>query len=351
MKSLHGLFILLILAGACSTLRKETVKPCFPEKEWSRAEPGKSELDTKVLYRIDSLMQKARANGVVIHNGKLAAEWNYGGKADQLFEVQSITKTITGVVMGLALQDGLISDLDAKVIDYYPGFDAGPYTREITFRHLLNASSGIKSTITRGRYYDPDYMKPGIESRYHNDHCHQLATALTYIYCKDLGEVLKERVLIPLQTQDSIRWSHHNSVVTCANGNQVKVVGGYAFSHWSARDLARIGYLYLNNGKWKGEQILPLEYTTEARMPIQIPVMSTSPDALPGQQSGTKYGLAWRGKPGDEGKTLWYMSGNGGQFVSSSRKIPGMTKINSYKEKPYTEIGQFEKLLWDILKK
>ncbi len=351
MKSLQWLFILLILAGACSILRKETVKPEFPEEEWSRTGRGKSELDPGSLSRIDSLMRKAQANGVMILNGKLVAEWNYGGTADQLFEVQSITKTITSVVLGLALKDGLISELDAQVRDYYPDFEVGPYTREITFRHLLTASSGIKSTITKGRYYDPDYMKPGIESRYHNDHCHQLVTALTYIYCKDLGEVLKERVLIPLRTQDTMKWGHHNSVVTCANGNEVKVVGGYAFSNWSARDLARVGYLYLNNGKWKGEQILPSEYTSEARMPIPIPVMSTSPDALPDQRSGSKYGLTWRGKPGEGGKTLWYMSGNGGQFcVVIPEYNLVMTKINSYQQKPYTEIGQFENHLWNILK-
>ncbi len=175
------LFIILILAGACSSLRKETLNPIFPEKEWNRIDPEKSKLDTEIVSQIDSLMRKAEANGVLIHKGKRVAEWNYGGTADQLYEVQSITKTITSVVLGLALKDGLISNLDAKVKDYYPNFEVGPFTNEITFRHLVTASSGIKSTITAGRYYDPGNMKPGIESRYHNDHCHQLATALTYL--------------------------------------------------------------------------------------------------------------------------------------------------------------------------
>lgn len=346
------LFIILILAGACSSLRKETLNPIFPEKEWNRIDPEKSKLDTEIVSQIDSLMRKAEANGVLIHKGKRVAEWNYGGTADQLYEVQSITKTITSVVLGLALKDGLISNLDAKVKDYYPDFEVGPFTNEITFRHLVTASSGIKSTITAGRYYDPGNMKPGIESRYHNDHCHQLATALTYLYGKDLGEILRERILIPVQAQDTMQWGHHKSVVTCANGKEVKVVGGYAFSSWTARDLARIGYLYLNNGKWKGEQLLSAEYAQESRMPIPIPVMSTNPDASPGQQSKMKYGLTWRGRPNEDGKTLWYMSGNGGQFcVVIPEYNLVMTKINSYKQKSYTEIGQFENLLWNILKK
>ena len=149
-----------------------------------------------------------------------------------------------------------------------------------------------------------------------------------------------------------MQWGHHKSVVTCANGKEVKVVGGYAFSSWTARDLARIGYLYLNNGKWKGEQLLSAEYAQESRMPIPIPVMSTNPDASPGQQSKMKYGLTWRGRPNEDGKTLWYKSGNGGQFcVVIPEYNLVMTKINSYKQKSYTEIGQFENLLWNILKK
>ena len=163
---------------------------------------------------------------------------------------------------------------------------------------------------------------------------------------------MRERILIPVQAQDTMQWGHHKSVVTCANGKEVKVVGGYAFSSWTARDLARIGYLYLNNGKWKGEQLLSAEYAQESRMPIPIPVMSTNPDASPGQQSKMKYGLTWRGRPNEDGKTLWYKSGNGGQFcVVIPEYNLVMTKINSYKQKSYTEIGQFENLLWNILKK
>lgn len=322
----------------------------YPGAEWERKNPKKMGLDQQVLIQMDSLMKKANANGVLIYKGKLVDEWNYGGTSDQTFEVQSITKTVTSTVLGLALKEGLITNLDAKVKDYYPDFEVGPYTNEITFRHLATASSGIKSTITKGRYFDPDNMEPGIESRYHNDHCHQLATALTYLFCKDLGEVLNKKILIPLQTQDSNRWGHHKSTVICAEGNEVDVVAGYAYSWWSARDLARLGYLYLNNGKWKNEQLLTSEYTKESRIPVSIPVMSTNPSN--NQPTNAKYGLAWRGGINDKGGILWYMSGNGGQFcVVMPENDLVMTKINSYEQTPFIGIDQFERLLWNIIKK
>lgn len=343
------LLAIIIFVGC----KAPTSKSVYPAEEWEKKVPGKMGMDMSVLVKIDSLMKVSEANGVLIYKGYLVDEWNYGGPANQTYEVQSITKSITSTVLALALYDGLIPSLDAKVKDYWPDFEAGPYTNEITFRHLVTASSGIKSTITKGTYYDPNNMKPGIESRYHNDHFHQLAAALTYIYGKELGEVLKDRILVPLQAQDIMRWGYHKSEgVTCANGKQVKIVGGYAYSHWTARDLARVGYLYLNNGKWKGEQLLPAEYTKEARRPIPIPVMDKNPDADPDQRWNGEYGLGWRGMPCAEGKTLWYMSGNGGQFcVVIPEYELVMTKINSYAKRPHRGLEQFDDLLWRIFDK
>lgn len=346
MRVLSAIIILILFAGCNARVSKSV----FPEKEWEKTDPEKAGFNMQALAQIDSLMKKAEANGVLIYKGYLIAEWNYGGDANKRFEVQSITKSVTGAVLGLALKDGLIGSLDSKVKEFYPDFEVGPYTDEITFRHLITASSGIKSTITKGRYYDPGNMKPGIESRYHNDHLHQVATALTYIYGKDLGEVFNERILIPINAQDTMKWNHHNLEIICANGKKVKVVGGYAFSNWTARDLARVGYLYLNDGQWKGEQLIPYEYAKECRIPISIPVMDMNPNASSDKQSKSKYGLAWRGIPNDQGNTLWYMSGNGGQFcVVMPEYNLVMTKINSYQRKPYTGIEQFEELLWNIL--
>ena len=351
MKSNRLIFMIVIITGSFLTL--EASRPYYPGKEWKRCSPQKLGLDVMVLSKIDSLMRQANANGVLIYKGRLVADWNYGGKSDQTFEVQSITKTVTSVVLGVALKDGLIPELDVKVKDFYPAFEVGPYTEDITFRHLVTASSGIKSTITKGRYYDPDNMKPGIESRYHNDHCHQLACVLTFLYCRDLQEVLKEKILIPIQIQDTMQWGHHNSTVTCTNENEIKVVGGYAFSNWTARDLARLGYLYLQKGKWKKKQLLSPEYVKESRMPISIPVMDMNPDASPDQQlPNMTYGLTWRGRLNEQGETLWYMSGNGGQFcVVMPEYDLVMTKINHYQQRPYTEISSFEGLLRMIVKR
>lgn len=344
-----AIVLTLVLSGPCKPAMGKTI---FPGKEWKKKDPEKMGLNVKTLDRIDSLMQKTNANGVLIYKGCLVGEWNYGKPVDQRFEVQSVTKSITSTILALALQDGLIPSLDAKVKDHYPDFEAGPYTHEIAFRHLVTASSGVKSLITAGRYYDPNNMKPGIESRYHNTHFHHLATALSYLYGKDLGEVMNERILTPIQARDTMVWGHHNLVITCANGKEVKVVGGYAFSNWTARDLARVGYLYLHDGKWKRNQLIPAEYAREARMPIPIPVMDMSPDAPASKESTNKYGLAWRGRPFDNGRTLWYMSGNGGQFcVVIPEYDLVMTKINSYSRQPQMGIEQFEELLWNILKK
>lgn len=101
--AIFWILAITLLAGC----EAPTSKSIYPTEEWKKQDPEKAGFSMQALAQIDSLMKKANANGVLIYKGYMVAEWNYGGTVSQQYEVQSITKSITSAVLGLALKDGL----------------------------------------------------------------------------------------------------------------------------------------------------------------------------------------------------------------------------------------------------
>ena len=117
--------------------------------------------------------------------------------------------------------------------------------------------------------------------------------------------------------------------VQSSTGDSIEVNAGYAYTCWTARDLARVGYLYLNQGRWKGRQVVPVEYVQESWTEIPQTLGGRAPDTT-GTRSAFSpgYGLGWWTLAGSG---IWTMSGNGGQFcVVIPRYNIVMTKVNDY---------------------
>ncbi|MCI0921420.1 serine hydrolase domain-containing protein [Sphingobacterium rhinopitheci] len=302
-------------------------------------------VDKSKSNTIDSLMKASHSNGILIRDNVIIKHWEYDKNINQKIEVQSITKSIISLLLGIAIDKGLISNINDKVIKYYPQFDAGKYSNEITFKHLVTVSSGIKATKFKENYGNHNDMPPGLDARYHNDHFDLLAKALTFIYDKPLLEVLKTNVLNPLDI--NIEWSIDGEVLS-SDGKTIPVYAGYAFTKWTAGDLAKIGLLYLQNGKWEDKQIISQKYIQESLTPISIPLMVSRPNQDVRIDSNNTYGYGWRAKKSPNGAYIWHMSGNGGQFcVLIPEKNMVFVKINGYSEKykPYRRLDQFLDLL------
>jgi CubicO group peptidase (beta-lactamase class C family) len=322
----------------------------FPDLRWDSATETEKSLDVDELDQIDSLMREAHSNGILIVDGKVIREWTYDGPVDKKIEVQSITKSMVSLLLGIAIQESKIGSINDKVINYYPAFQVGPYTDEITFRHLVTTSSGIEAKKYGSNYSNPGNMPPGIDARYHNDHFDQLATALTYIFQQPLVEVLRDRVLSI--TGGTVEWGADGEV-TLKDGRGVPVNAGYAFSKWTAADLARIGWLYLNNGNWNGKQIINAQYVADSRTRLDIPVMVSRGNQPVVVDTGNTYGYGWRGTFVSDSRVLWHMSGNGGQFCAVIPELNMVfVKINGYSEKykPYRGIGLFKNHLLSLRK-
>ncbi len=311
-----------VYTGSDEVSTKEEQRMVFPGKEWERRKPEDFGIPGGVIDEIGEKMKLARSNAVLVKNGYLVAEWNYAGTPETRFNVKSITKCILGMIFCLAFDDGLVPGPQAKVKESWPDFNAGPYTKDITFDNLMTATSGVKSIAPYWQHYTNnlargrDFRPPGMPGEYYNDHSVYLAGALTYLFEKDLLEVLRERILVKIGADAD--WmtngegvpeglGNHGTYrsfesdqpvmppgfVTLRNGKKARWVTGFSRSCWSARDLARVGLLILNDGEWKGEKVMP-------GLPV-VKYKSIIPE--------TPY-MSW--KLDENG--YWFMTGSGGQF-------------------------------------
>jgi len=274
----------------------------FRSEGWPRCAPSEAGFDSSPLDEVDGLMRKAEANGMLIRNGYVVAEWSYGGAQSKAFHAMSIGKSFTSLALGLALQDKIIPSLDAKVREVYPRFAAGPFTDLITIRHLATMTAGIKSSRHQLNY--TKWLPPGVTLIYHADHCAHLARVLTYVYGRTLHSVLNERILEPIGAQMDWEFDEHPwSPITTRDGREVPVNTGYGAIHLRVDDLARVGRLCVNWGLWDGKQLISADYLKECW--TEIPQKDLRPTGW-----GLGYGLYWwRLVPG-----VWFMSGWGGQF-------------------------------------
>jgi len=214
--------------------------------------------------------------GVILKDGYLVAEWGDTRRADQTF---SVAKSFLSVVAGVAWDRGDIDGVDDHVREYVDdgGFESGR-NRKIRWRHLLQQTSewegtlfGKPDAVDRNRAVGKEdetldkaetrtLREPGTFWEYNDVRINRLALALLRTVGRPLPRVLAENVMRPIGATDTWEWhGYHNSMVDVDGTAMRSVSGG---GHWggglwiSARDLARVGLLYLNDGEWDGDRLL-----------------------------------------------------------------------------------------------
>ena len=232
--------------------------------------------------------------GVVVRGGDELFVWGEPDRADLTF---SVAKSYLALVAGIAHDDGLLPDVDARVVDRLPGigFDSA-HNRAITWAQLLTQTSewegtcfGLPDTVDRWRKVGLDprppsagpkggarpLQPPGTYWEYNDVRINQLALALLHLLRTPLPEVFLERVLRPLGGGEGFRWQGYDDawVDLPGVGRVPSVPGG---SHWgagvsiSARDQARIGGMVLAGGSVDGRRIVSREWLDGMAAPTAI---------------------------------------------------------------------------------
>ncbi len=249
---------------------------------------GKSQpLDISKNYSVISLparLNKELENSssiaiTVIKNDSLLFEKYWDGYSDSSYSGSfSVAKTITSILIGVALKEGKIKSLQDKVSSYIPEFKDGKKD-DVKIVDLLTMSSGSNwdesyynpFSVTTEAYYGSEVNKtaasvkiihqPGTVFEYKSGDTQLLGFILEKSTGKSLSDYASEKLWKPLGATLPAYWSTDKK-----DGNEK----AYCCFNTNARDFAKIGMLLLHYGNWKGEQILDSAYCEQAFKPCGI---------------------------------------------------------------------------------
>jgi len=228
---------------------------------------------------------RAGANGIIIRHGLVVAEWGDTARADMTF---SVTKTFLSTVVGVAFDRRKIRSVTDRVATYMPkGVDlfTSEHNAPITWDHLLRQTSDWSGTLwgkpdwadrpPRGQTPDEwprrELHTPGTFYKYNDTRINVLALAALYVLREPLPSVLKTSIMDPIGASSSWHWEAYDNAWVEIGGKRMKsVTGGGHFGGGmfiSAHDLARFGYLFLRNGKWKNRQLISQKWIAMAKTP------------------------------------------------------------------------------------
>lgn len=225
--------------------------------------------------------------GIIIRGGYVAAAW---GDLDRVDMTHSISKTFLTTTVGVAWDRGLIRDVHDRVDAYMPtdaDLFGDPHNAPITWDHLLRQTSdwsgelfGVPDWADRPVGETVEAMQnrerhtPGTHFKYNDVRINLLALAALQVWREPLPVVLRETVMNPIGASSTWRWhGYENSWVEIDGIRMQSVSGGGHFGGGmfiNAWDLARFGYLFLQDGNWEGRRIISSDWIADARTPTDV---------------------------------------------------------------------------------
>jgi CubicO group peptidase (beta-lactamase class C family) len=305
-----GIAILSVLAGEIHA-----------SDSWPSATPDQENIDgkdlTALFARLEQDPHKDLRGIVILRHGKMVAERYYNGDdASTLRDIRSATKSITALLMGIAIDQGLVKSVDDSIANYLPNLPRDG-KEKIRIRDLLNMRSGLDAN-------DDDPASPGNETRLDasNDWIRSVyavpmkySPAKKYVYVSinaflagaiienasrmRLDEFAKQNLFSPLRiTQDY--WRRVPIDLPTGQGNL----------SITTRDEAAVGQLVLQGGQYRNHQIVNRRWIEQCTA-NQVPISSVDPYA-------DFYGYMWYSKTevvGERSVLVHFASGNGGNKI------------------------------------
>lgn len=213
-------------------------------------------LNQSILDSIVSECNRTNTNALLIYKEKKQVYENYFHKPIQKIDAMSATKSVVSIAVLLLLENAYIDSLEQPVYTIYPEWNQGN-KKKITIQHLLEHTSGLQNVSNAGIEVEPSPNViqlalsaelddlPGSKFSYNNKACNLLAGIIEQTTNMKLDEFLDKHLFAPLGIKD-YNWRKDSS------GNPYAMAGLEILP----ADLAKIGLLLLNNGKWDTRQIL-----------------------------------------------------------------------------------------------
>ena len=247
---------------------------------------------------------------LVIKNDSIVFEKYFDGYSESSkSNAFSMTKSIAVTLLGKAIMDGKIKSLDQPVGDFFDEYKAGPGAK-LTVGNLASMSSGMEWSekyysiinITTESYFTDDLRslilnqkiieKPGQKFRYSSGDTQLLGMVIEKATNTNLSDYLKNNFTIPMGFENEALWQ--------LDSQESGMEKAYCCFASNAKDFARFGKLYKDNGRWSNEILLDSTFINKAINPVF--------DASP------YYGYGWWLYNYNE-KKVFTMNGHRGQFV------------------------------------
>jgi CubicO group peptidase (beta-lactamase class C family) len=284
----------------------------FPGAEWRTSRPKKQGLDGKILSRLVRRIGKRedwRLHSLqIVRNGYLVVDKYFNGwSPDRVHTLQSDTKSITSLLVGIAIDRGEIGSVDDRVLDYFPEYrhvrNLDERKEAIRLRDLLTMRTGLdwseadyeKSPLKLLNDSREDWLKfvldwpmreqPGTRFEYNSGGVILLGGAVRNAAGMPLDRFAREHLFEPIGIRH-VLWVYGPDGVPHTGG-------GLSLR---PRDMARIGYLVLRDGRWRDRQVVSEAWLQESL------ARSVSPP------------WGFGGRPTDYGY-LWWLLPNEGEYV------------------------------------
>ncbi|MDH4064092.1 MAG: beta-lactamase family protein [Acidobacteriota bacterium] len=377
--------VLLVACAPAAPPRESPRETPWPTEGWTASTPEAEGLDAGTLAALDAEFasgSRGQVTGMlVVRHGRVVFDKSYPHDFDALFEgrdpvrgaynyydpawhpyyqhgrlhtMQSVSKSVSSALVGIAIGRGELPPVEAKVLASFDTFrlpDADSRRSAITLETILTMTTGIRWDESTMAYTDPTNSCAGMEKSddwiqfvldqpmadepgstfVYNSGATEL---LSYLIKKGTGkeahEYAAEHLFGPLGITDTY-WK------TTPKGLADTEGGLYL----TARDLAKIGYLYLHDGMWDGTRLLPEGWVKASTTPHV--------DTRPGQVRSRKYGYQWWVLPYGTGDAYAYAAlGYGGQrliVVPEHDLIAVFTGWNIYEHAEFAPYDALDRVL------
>lgn len=226
--------------------------------------------------------QRAATNGIILRHGYIVAQFGDTKAADPVY---SVAKSFLSTVASLALERGLIKDLNDPVFKYVNdgGYDS-EHNRKITWKNHLQQESEWEGTLWgknanfvgteqfgAGERKPRAIEEPGSFYEYNDVRINRLSLSLLRLFGTGLPEVLKAEIMDPIGASQDWHWHAYNNSMVEIGGRQIGSVSGgtrWGGGLWiNSEDLARFGLLILNHGRWRDRQLVSAQWLKDAVKP------------------------------------------------------------------------------------
>ncbi|MGY5865154.1 MAG: serine hydrolase [Candidatus Thorarchaeota archaeon] len=281
-----GCFVLL-LGVALSPLGGNAAIPSqgvverdyWPTDGWITSSPEEQGMDSGLL---NELMDKMDEHNIAIdslliarHGYLVYEKYPRQYTNETLHAIHSCTKSYTSALLSIAIEQGYINGTDDRMVDLLPGrtfANLDSRKEAITLEHLLTMTSGLEWDEWTNPYNSPEnshyqmwfasnqiqyiidqpmIADPGDVWTYNSGNSHVLGAIISEATNRTLVDFAVENLFTPLGIEESdIHYTPDNQGYYLASGGASMI----------PRDMLKFAYLYLNNGTWDGEQIVPADW-------------------------------------------------------------------------------------------